>query len=88
MLFKNVAESKCHASQSRPFGSSGNGSAARTPDHELLKAVTNTYMVHILLKRSACANDLLGGHIQLFLTPHQPDPPGKMWAAFARSGWL
>jgi len=67
--FKNVAELVAYA-KANPgkisFGSSGNGSAAHLTS-ELLKAVTNTYMVHIPYRGAAPAlTDLLGGHIQLF----------------------
>ncbi|AKJ31427.1 tripartite tricarboxylate transporter substrate binding protein [Caldimonas brevitalea] len=49
------------------FGSSGNGSAAHLST-ELLKALTQTYMVHIPYRGAAAAlTDLIGGQIQLFL---------------------
>jgi tripartite-type tricarboxylate transporter receptor subunit TctC len=48
------------------FGSSGNGSAAHLTT-EYLKALTNTYMVHIPYRGAAPAlTDLMGGQIQLF----------------------
>jgi tripartite-type tricarboxylate transporter receptor subunit TctC len=48
------------------FGSSGNGSAAHLTT-ELLKALTQTYMVHIPYRGAAAAlTDLMGGQIQLF----------------------
>ena len=49
------------------FGSSGSGSAAHLST-ELLKALTQSYMVHIPYKGAAPAlNDLMGGQIELFL---------------------
>jgi len=49
------------------YGSSGNGSAVNLTT-ELLKAMTRTHMVHVPYKGSAPAlNDLMGGHIQLFM---------------------
>jgi tripartite-type tricarboxylate transporter receptor subunit TctC len=49
------------------YGSSGNGSAVNLTT-ELLKAVTQTYMVHIPYRGAAAAlTDLMGGHIQLFM---------------------
>ena len=80
--FKNVTELVAYA-KANPgkisFGSSGNGSAAHLTS-ELLKAVTNTYMVHIPYRGSAPAlTDLLGGHIQLFFdAPTNLIQPGKM----------
>ena len=80
--FKNVTELVAYA-RANPgkvsFGSSGNGSAAHLTS-ELLKAVTNTYMVHIPYRGSAPAlTDLLGGHIQLFFdAPTNLIQPGKM----------
>ncbi|MDB5878977.1 MAG: transporter, partial [Variovorax sp.] len=48
------------------FGSSGGGSAAHLTT-ENLKALTNTYMVHIPYRGAAPAlTDLMGGQIQLF----------------------
>ena len=80
--FKNATELVAYA-RSNPgkvsFGSSGNGSAAHLTT-ELLKAVTNTYMVHIPYRGAAPAlTDLLGGHIQLFMdAPTNLIQPGKM----------
>jgi tripartite-type tricarboxylate transporter receptor subunit TctC len=49
------------------YGSSGNGSAVNLST-ELLKSMTRTHMVHIPYRGSAPAlNDLMGGHIQLFM---------------------
>ena len=49
------------------YGSSGNGSAVHLST-ELLKAMTQTSMVHIPYRGAAPAlTDLMGGHIQLFL---------------------
>ena len=48
------------------FGSSGNGSAAHLTT-ELLKSLTQTYMVHIPYRGAVPAlTDLMGGQIQLF----------------------
>ena len=48
------------------FGSSGNGSAAHLTS-ELLKSLTQTYMVHIPYRGAIPAlTDLMGGQIQLF----------------------
>jgi tripartite-type tricarboxylate transporter receptor subunit TctC len=48
------------------FGSSGTGSAAHLTS-ELMKALTQTYMLHIPYRGAAPAlTDLLGGQIQLF----------------------
>ena len=48
------------------FGSSGNGSAAHLTS-ELLKSITQTYMVHIPYRGAVPAlTDLMGGQIQLF----------------------
>ncbi len=48
------------------FGSSGNGSAAHLTS-ELLKSLTNTFMVHIPYRGAVPAlTDLMGGQIQLF----------------------
>lgn len=48
------------------FGSSGNGSAAHLTS-ELLKSITQTYMVHIPYRGAIPAlTDLMGGQIQLF----------------------
>jgi len=80
--FKNATELVAYA-RSNPgkvsFGSSGNGSAAHLTT-ELLKAITNTYMVHIPYRGAAPAlTDLLGGHLQLFLdAPTNLIQPGKM----------
>jgi tripartite-type tricarboxylate transporter receptor subunit TctC len=79
--FKNVSELVAYA-RANPgkvsFGSSGNGSAAHLTT-ELLKAITNTFMVHIPYRGSAPAlTDLLGGHIQLlFDAPTNLIQPGK-----------
>lgn len=67
--FKNAQELVAYA-RANPgkvsFGSSGNGSAAHLTS-ELLKSVTNTYMVHIAYRGAAPAlADLIGGQIQLF----------------------
>ena len=67
--FKNAPELIAYA-RANPgkvsFGSSGNGSAAHLTS-ELLKSVTNTYMVHIAYRGAAPAlADLIGGQIQLF----------------------
>lgn len=67
--FKNAQELVAYA-RANPgkvsFGSSGNGSAAHLTT-ELLKSVTNTYMVHIAYRGAAPAlADLIGGQIQLF----------------------
>jgi len=49
------------------YGSSGNGSAVNLTT-ELLKTMTQTDLVHVPYKGSAPAlNDLMGGHIQLFM---------------------
>ncbi len=49
------------------YGSSGSGSAVHLST-ELLKMLTNTYMLHIPYRGAAPAlSDLMGGHIQLFL---------------------
>ena len=80
--FKNATELVAYA-KANPgkvsFGSSGNGSAAHLTS-ELLKAVTNTYMVHIPYRGAAPAlTDLLGGHIQLFFdAPTNLIQPGKL----------
>ncbi|MDP3707713.1 MAG: tripartite tricarboxylate transporter substrate binding protein [Polaromonas sp.] len=80
--FKNATELVAYA-KANPgkvsFGSSGNGSAAHLTS-ELMKAVTNTYMVHIPYRGAAPAlTDLLGGHIQLFFdAPTNLIQPGKM----------
>jgi tripartite-type tricarboxylate transporter receptor subunit TctC len=68
--FKTVPEVVAFA-KSRPgkisFGSSGGGSAAHLTT-EYLKAVTQTYMVHIPYRGAAPAlTDLMGGQIDLFL---------------------
>lgn len=79
--FKNATELVAYA-KANPgkvsFGSSGNGSAAHLTS-ELLKAVTNTYMVHIPYRGAAPAlTDLLGGQIQLFFdAPTNLIQPGK-----------
>ena len=67
--FKNakelVAYAKANPGKVR-FGSSGTGSAAHLTT-ELMKALTNTFMVHIPYRGAAPAfTDLLGGQIQLF----------------------
>jgi tripartite-type tricarboxylate transporter receptor subunit TctC len=64
------------------FGSSGNGSAAHLST-EYLKALTNTFMVHIPYRGAAAAlTDLMGGQIQLFLDAAQglinPGKSGKV----------
>lgn len=66
--FSNVTELLAYA-RAHPgkisFGSSGTGSAAHLTS-ELLKAVTQTYMVHIPYRGAAPAlSDLLGGQIDL-----------------------
>lgn len=49
------------------YGSSGNGSAAHLTG-ELLQSVTKTQLTHVPYKGAAAAlNDLLGGHIDLFI---------------------
>jgi tripartite-type tricarboxylate transporter receptor subunit TctC len=68
--FKTAAELVAYA-RSHPgkvsFGSSGNGSAAHLST-EYLKALTQSYMVHIPYRGAAAAlTDLMGGQIQLFL---------------------
>jgi len=67
--FKNtqelVAYAKAHPGKVS-FGSSGTGSAAHLTS-ELMKALTQTYMLHIPYRGAAPAfTDLLGGQIQLF----------------------
>ena len=67
--FKNTQELLAYA-KANPgkvsFGSSGTGSAAHLTT-ELMKALTQTYMVHIPYRGAAPAlTDLLGGQIQLF----------------------
>ena len=67
--FKNTKELVAYA-KANPgkvsFGSSGTGSAAHLTS-ELMKALTQTYMVHIPYRGAAPAlTDLLGGQIQLF----------------------
>jgi tripartite-type tricarboxylate transporter receptor subunit TctC len=67
--FKNTQELVAYA-RANPgkvsFGSSGTGSAAHLTS-ELMKALTQTYMVHIPYRGAAPAlTDLLGGQIQLF----------------------
>jgi tripartite-type tricarboxylate transporter receptor subunit TctC len=67
--FKNAKELVAYA-KANPgkvsFGSSGTGSAAHLTT-ELMKALTNTFMVHIPYRGAAPAfTDLLGGQIQLF----------------------
>lgn len=67
--FKTAAELVAYA-RANPgkvsFGSSGNGAAAHLTT-ELLKALTQTYMVHIPYRGAAAAlTDLMGGQIQLF----------------------
>lgn len=64
------------------FGSSGNGSAAHLST-EYLKALTQTYMVHIPYRGAAAAlTDLMGGQIELFLDAAQglinPGKSGKV----------
>ena len=68
--FKNAKELIAYA-RANPgkvsFGSSGNGSAAHLTS-ELLKSLTQTYMVHIPYRGAVPAlTDLMGGQIQLFL---------------------
>ena len=83
--YKTVPELLAHA-RAHPgkisFGSSGNGSAAHLST-ELLKSVTNTFMVHIPYRGAAAAlTDLMGGQIQLFLDAAQglinPGKAGKV----------
>src|SRR3989344_1152859 len=67
--FKNTNELVAYA-KANPgkisFGSSGTGSAAHLTS-ELMKALTQTYMLHIPYRGAAPAfTDLLGGQIQLF----------------------
>jgi tripartite-type tricarboxylate transporter receptor subunit TctC len=67
--FKNAKELIAYA-KANPgkvsFGSSGNGSAAHLTS-ELLKSLTQTYMVHIPYRGAVPAlTDLMGGQIQLF----------------------
>ena len=67
--FKNATELVAYA-KANPgkisFGSSGTGSAAHLTS-ELMKALTQTYMLHIPYRGAAPAlTDLLGGQIQLF----------------------
>ena len=67
--FKNAKELVAYA-KANPgkvsFGSSGNGSAAHLTS-ELLKSLTQTYMVHIPYRGAVPAlTDLMGGQIQLF----------------------
>ena len=67
--FKNARELVAYA-KANPgkisFGSSGTGSAAHLTS-ELMKALTQTYMLHIPYRGAAPAlTDLLGGQIQLF----------------------
>ena len=67
--FKNAKEMVAYA-RAHPgkisFGSSGNGSAAHLTS-ELLKSLTQTYMVHIPYRGAVPAlTDLMGGQIQLF----------------------
>ena len=68
--FKTVAELIAYARKNPgkvSFGSSGIGSAAHLSS-ELLKVLTNTFMVHIPYRGAAAAlTDLMGGQIQLFL---------------------
>lgn len=80
--FKNATELVAYA-KANPgkisFGSSGNGSAAHLTS-ELMKTLTNTYMVHIPYRGAAPAlTDLLGGQIQLFFdAPTNLIQPAKM----------
>ena len=68
--FKNASELIDYARKNPgkvSYGSSGNGSAVNLTT-ELLKSMTQTHMVHVPYKGSAPAlNDLMGGHIQLFM---------------------
>lgn len=68
--FKSVPELIAYARKNPgklSFGSSGNGSAAHLST-ELLKVLTNSFMVHIPYRGAAAAlTDLMGGQIQLFL---------------------
>ena len=79
--FKNVQELVAYA-KANPgkvsFGSSGTGSAAHLTS-ELMKALTQTFMVHIPYRGAVPAfTDLLGGQIQLFLdAPTGLIQPGK-----------
>lgn len=80
--FKNATELVAYA-KANPgkisFGSSGNGSAAHLTS-ELMKTLSNTYMVHIPYKGAAPAlTDLLGGQIQLFFdAPTNLIQPAKL----------
>ncbi len=76
-----VAYAKAHPGKVS-FGSSGSGSAAHLTT-EYLKAVTQTYMVHIPYRGAAPAlSDLMGGQIELFLDAAsgmiQPGKGGKV----------
>jgi tripartite-type tricarboxylate transporter receptor subunit TctC len=79
--FKNAKELVAYA-KANPgkvsFGSSGTGSAAHLTT-ELMKALTQTFMVHIPYRGAAPAfTDLLGGQIQLFFdAPTGLIQPGK-----------
>ncbi|HEU0199061.1 MAG TPA: tripartite tricarboxylate transporter substrate binding protein [Burkholderiaceae bacterium] len=68
--FKSAAELVEYARKNPgkiSYGSSGNGSAVNLTT-ELLKSMTKTQMVHVPYKGAAPAlNDLMGGHIQLFM---------------------
>ncbi len=68
--FKTVAELIAYARKNPgkvSFASSGSGSAAHLST-ELLKTLTNTFMVHIPYRGAAAAlTDLMGGQIHLFL---------------------
>ena len=80
--FKNTQELVAYA-KANPgkvsFGSSGTGSAAHLTS-ELMKALTQTYMVHIPYRGATPAlTDLLGGQVPLFLDP----PPNLIQPAKA-----
>ena len=83
--FKTVKELVAYA-KANPgkvsFASSGTGSAAHLTS-ELLKSLTQTFMVHIPYRGAAPAlTDLLGGQVSLFLDPHpnliQPAKAGRI----------
>jgi tripartite-type tricarboxylate transporter receptor subunit TctC len=83
--FKTAAELVAYAKRNPgriSYGSSGNGSAAHLTT-ELLKSLTQSYMVHIPYRGAAAAQaDLMGGQIQLLLDAAQglinPGKTGKV----------